>query len=503
MPTFSSPHRTDVALAASSEELEARPEPGTGLRLLVLGDFSGRESRQRSDPETLGAGRAPIPVDREDLDEVLARLRVEVRVSLPEGAEALLRPRCLDDFHPDRILEREPAFLLLRRIREGLTGEADYEEAARVVRSWDAASAAAATPDDRGGPSAGAATPEASDLLAEMLTGGSRPVPPAKSDRELDGLVASLVRPHLEPGEPADRARLIARTEQEIGRRMRDLLHAPAFQSVEAAWRGLDFLLRTLETGDSLRVEVLDVTKEEVARDLKSAASLTDTGLHRILTAGKEDSRGTWTAAACLYTFGPTVDDVALLARLSRIAAGTGTPFLAAAGPSLLACDRLDAPPDPRRWLRLEGTPAEELWAALRQQPDARFLGLAAPRFLLRLPYGEDTDPAERFDFEESEAGLVHDQYLWGNPALLCLASLVSPGTLAGFPVHVFEREGESRIQPCVETLLPSSVAEAMLERGLIPIIAVAGRDEVRAPRMRSVADPPAPLATPGPKRAT
>jgi predicted component of type VI protein secretion system len=122
--------------------------------------------------------------------------------------------------------------------------------------------------------------------------------------------------------------------------------------------------------------------------------------------------------------------------------------------------------------------------------PQARSVGLAAPRFLLRLPYGARTDPAERFAFEEMEDGPVHEHFLWGNPALLFLASLEAPGVIDGLPLHVYERDGETRAQPCAETLLPSSTVEAMLERGIMPVVALKDRDEIRLARLQSVADP-------------
>jgi type VI secretion system protein ImpC len=127
--------------------------------------------------------------------------------------------------------------------------------------------------------------------------------------------------------------------------------------------------------------------------------------------------------------------------------------------------------------------------------PEARYLGLAAPRFLLRLPYGARTDPIEHFDFEEIEGAPGNDDYLWGNPALLCLAHLDSPGVLTGLPLHAYEKDGETRLQPSAETVLPASVAEAMLERGVIPVIALPNRDALRVARLQSIADPPTRLA--------
>jgi len=492
MPTFSTLDRADIELTASSKEDEARVRTEVRRRFLVLGDFSGRESRGVAETRDLGVQRQPIRVDREDLDEVLARLQPEIRVASGQSDPFLIRPRSLDDFHPDRLLARESVFSDLRRVLAGLDDPTAFDEAARIVRGWDAretpvAAQRQASPPREIGAAAGG------DVLEEMLTADRRKSPPGSRDPELDRLVAGIVRPHVDAGEPADRGRLKVRAEQEVGHSMRQLLHAPAFQAAEAAWRGLDFLLRTLEIGDETRVDLLDVTKEELAADLKAASDLAETGVQRILSGGADGS-ARFSAAVCLYEFGPTVEDVALLARLARIGSAVGTPLLSAAAPALLASDRLDRAPDPKRWIKAKGQPAEELWAALRLMPEARYLGLAAPRFLLRLPYGKRTDEAETFAFEEFEAAPVHSHYLWGNPALLCLIANESPGPVSGLPLYVYAEAGESRIQPGAETLLPPPVAEAMLERGIMPVMAFPDRDSVRVARMQSVADPPTPL---------
>jgi type VI secretion system ImpC/EvpB family protein len=329
-----------------------------------------------------------------------------------------------------------------------------------------------------------------------MLGAAAARAPEPPGD-DLDAFVRRVVEPHRAPAEPIEKERLVRRVDQEIAVRMRAVLRDSAFRSVEAAWRGLDFLLRRVETGEDLSVEVLDATKEEIARDLQSVPDLADSGLHALLVgpSGDEPEIASGSAIAGLYEFGPTIEDVALLARLGRVAAAAGGPFLGAASALLFGAESFADPPDPRRWERARGTPSEELWTALRQMPEARHLGLAAPRFLLRLPYGERTDPTEHFDFEEIEGEPGNDSYVWGNPSLLCLAHLDSPGVVTGLPLHAYDKDGETRLQPAAETVLPASVAEAMLERGVIPVIALPNRDVLRVARLQSIADPPTRLA--------
>jgi type VI secretion system protein ImpC len=136
-------------------------------------------------------------------------------------------------------------------------------------------------------------------------------------------------------------------------------------------------------------------------------------------------------------------------------------------------------------------------WMQLRQMTEARWLGMAFPRFLLRLPYGERSSAIESFPFEEMEEPPRHEDYLWGNAALacVCLAGQGFRASLDGLPVHVYHEEGESKMKPCAELLLTQSQVEAMLEMGLMPLISFRDRDVVRLPRFQSIADPLAPLA--------
>jgi type VI secretion system protein ImpC len=169
----------------------------------------------------------------------------------------------------------------------------------------------------------------------------------------------------------------------------------------------------------------------------------------------------------------------------------------------VLGCASLAQTPDPDDWQKAPDSTEEQAWQALRQLPEACCLGLALPRFLLRVPYGKNTDPVEQFVFEEMPEGTSHENYLWGNPAIACVYLLgrafshngwdFHSGVLQeidGLPLHVFQRGGESQVQPCAEAWLTDRAAEAILHKGLMPLLSVRGRDAVRLPGLLSVASP-------------
>ena len=200
--------------------------------------------------------------------------------------------------------------------------------------------------------------------------------------------------------------------------------------------------------------------------------------------------------------------DAELLGRLARIARAAGAPFIAAASPRLLGCESLAETPHPRDWRLTPDADSANAWAALRGLPEASAIGLALPRFLLRLPYGKKTDPIDSFDFEEMPEDPPHEEYLWGNPAFACTVLLAQsfseygwelrPGVHAqvdGLPLHVYEHDGESELKPCAEALLTEDAADRILENGLMPLVSLKGRDAVRLVRFQSIAKPLGALA--------
>jgi type VI secretion system protein ImpC len=505
MPKTTSLERAEIALTATMEEpLLSAPDPETPLRLLVAGSFSGKAAGDQG-RRSLGFDRLPVRVDRESVDDTLSEMDVSLTLRLggESGPETTFRFRRLEDFHPDSLLERTPAFGALRRARAELQDPATFAAAAERVRGWAGLAARPAPPQEKQAPRS-----ESDEIVAELLAssrekGGGLPPDVARMVQEIAGRYAV-------PADHPDAPRLLAAVDTMITSWLNAAMHDPAFQALESAWRGVAWLADRLETDSSLQLWLLDVSLEELAADLKRRGTRNASGWHRILVEQPASSPEPepWAAVAGLYTFGRTVEDVALLARLASVAAAARAPFLAAASPGVVGSPGFGEAPDLMDWSNGgPESPESQLWAALRELPAARGLGLAAPRFLLRLPYGKDTEPAETVTFEEMSDSR-HEDYLWGNPALACLALIgqafsrdgwgFHPGSiqdLTGLPLHVYAQDGESRIKPCAEALLSPRASERLLDAGVMPLLSIPGRDAVRLARFQSLMDPPAPLA--------
>jgi len=420
------------------------------MRLLVLGDFSGKAATERA---PLASRPAPR-VDIDNLDDVMRRLAP--RVSVPAGE---IRFEQIDDFHPDRLYARLDLFKALREARTRPPASSD-------------------------------------DLLGRLLGKPAESgAPPAASPGGLTGLIRDIVAPHIVKDTSAQTETYVAAVDAAIAQQMRALLHAPAFQSIEAAWRGVRWLVSSLELDEQLQLHLFDVTREELLADIVAAqGTLAQTGVYRAVVDRSRNVPGgeRWSALVGLMQFGPSDADIGLLAALGLIASQAGGPLLAGAD------------------LTLAGDDAGALvgWQALRRSEAARWIGLAAPRVLLRMPYGKGSDPIEAFAFEEFAGPPVQDELLWGH-ASLAMAWLIGrsfiargwdmePGDereIGDLPAYTFVRDGEREMQPCGERPLSESQTNTLLKAGLVPIASRRDRNAVVAIRFQSVADPPAPLA--------
>ena len=409
----------------------------------------GRPGRRRDDGEPMrllvlgdfrGHGERPAlssrptqQVDVDSLDDVMQRLAPRLNLTVGE-----LQFRRIDDFHPDRLYERLELFQALREKRARPPAEGD-------------------------------------DLLARLI-GGSRqhkaPSPPPL--RGIDALIHNVVAPHIVKDTTAQTRMFIA--------------------AVDAAWRGIHWLVSNLELDENLQVHLFDISREELLSDVVGAkGQIPDTALHRSLVDRWRNVPGAhgWSAFVGLFQFGPSDKDVGLLAALGLIASQAGGPLLAAADQQLAEDDEV----------ALAG------WLALRRSEAAPWIGLAAPRILLRMPYGRRSDPVESFTFEEFEGPPIHEQLLWGHGSL-ALALLIGRGftergwamepgdqrEIGDLPAYTFTREGEQVMQPCAERFLNEREIQALLDAGLVPVVSRRDRNAVVAVRFQSISQPPAPL---------
>ncbi|HWG30446.1 MAG TPA: type VI secretion system contractile sheath large subunit [Steroidobacteraceae bacterium] len=285
---------------------------------------------------------------------------------------------------------------------------------------------------------------------------------------------------------------IIAEIDKKLTDQVNLILHNEKFQQLESAWRGLHYLVNNTETDEMLKIRVLNVSKKDLGKTLKKykGASWDQSPIFKKLYEQEYGQLG-GEPYGCLvgdYHFDHTPGDVELLGQMSQVAAAAHAPFIAGAGPTLMGMDSWQELANPRDLGKIFAAPDYAAWRSLRESDDAKYLGLAMPRFLARIPYGAKTDPVEEFDFEEETGGGDSSRYCWANSAYAMAVNInrsfklygwcssirgvESGGAVEGLPVHTFPSDDGGVDMKCPTEIAISDRREAELANcGLMPLI--------------------------------
>ena len=504
----------DVSMSIHPEGARSRPQTDTPFKILIMGDFSGRTSRDlETDGSDIG-GRPLYPVDRDCDEQVMEKMGVTVHIPSagPESPVIELNFAELDDFHPEQIYFHVPLFKTLKETRRKLLNPETFAETAAKLSHKpqpDAKIAVAAEENEDRKPQTLPDIESPSGLLDQIIdtsggatNDGSADTRPATDwDQFLDGLVSPYLVPDIEEAQDE----LVGSVDRAIAGIMNSILHHPDFQAVEANWRALRWIIRRLETGEDLKVYLFDLTKTELASSLLGSEDLSDCAIVEKLATASQESSGQvpWSLIAGLYTFEKKKSDAVVLARAGAMGQLLNAPFISAADASIIDCPGIADSPDPRAWTTRPRTEDEQAWQVVRTLPEAGWVGLTMPRFLIRLPYGKDSDPVDYFDFEEMPDDPPHALYLWANPALavtLILGRSFSKAgwkltrqldnLIEGLPLHLLKRNGETAIKPCCEAQLSDRALSAMADAGVMPLVGYKDQDRAALVRLLSIAIP-------------
>jgi type VI secretion system protein ImpC len=245
---------------------------GKKFRLALLGDFSGRANAGLAETGEALARRKPIKVDIDNLDDILARAKLSLSLSLDGGDAAVSVPiGTMDDFHPDQIVENVELFGSLRDLRRDLASKTGFARASREVLSWGGAEPL--PPPPRRSAGAAIATDRRLSDFARLTgrPGTGRASTADAAEQSVDTLMRRLVGPFVQPARDARQEQLTARVDEALSATMRRILHHPDFQAAEALWRGIEMLVRRIETGAAMEIVLYDVSAEELAADLAAA----------------------------------------------------------------------------------------------------------------------------------------------------------------------------------------------------------------------------------------
>ena len=284
---------------------------------------------------------------------------------------------------------------------------------------------------------------------------------------------------------------IIAEIDSKLTEQINLIMHHADFQQLEGAWRGLHYLVNNTETDEMLKIRVMNISKKDLGKTLKRYKG-TAWDQSPLFKKVYEEEFGTQGGEpfGCLvgdYHFDHSPQDVEILAGMAQVAAAAHAPFIAGSGPGLLGMDSWQELTNPRDLSKIFSTPEYAAWRSLRDSDDAKYLGLAMPRFLSRLPYGAKTEPVDEFDFEEDTEGADSSQYCWSNSAYAMATNITrsfklygwcsqirgveSGGAVENLPVHTFPSDDGGVDMKCPTEIAISDRREAELAKsGLMPL---------------------------------
>jgi type VI secretion system protein ImpC len=285
---------------------------------------------------------------------------------------------------------------------------------------------------------------------------------------------------------------IIAQIDTKLTEQINLILHHEDFQKIEGAWRGLHYLVNNTETDEMLKIRFMDISKNELGKTLKryKGTAWDQSPLFKKVYEAEYGQFG-GEPFGCLvgdYHFDQTPPDVELLGEMSKVAAAAHAPFIAGASPTVMQMDSWQELANPRDLTKIFGTPEYAGWRSLRESEDARYIGLAMPRYLSRLPYGPKTSPVEEFDFEEDTGSADHSRYTWANAAYAMAVNInrsfklygwcsrirgvESGGSVEGLPTHTFPTDDGGVDMKCPTEIAISDRREAELAKnGFMPLV--------------------------------
>ena len=336
------------------------------------------------------------------------------------------------------------------------------------------------------------ATASSGSLLDELLL-TSKVRPGGESYDITKQGIQTFISSLLEPGRATDRVtagladEMIAELDKKLCRQVDEILHHPDFQRLESSWRSLKFLVDRTNFRENIKIEVMNASKADLLSDFEDSPEITKSGLYRNCYTAEYGQFGgqPYGAIVANYEFGPGASDIKLLQNCASVSAMSHAPFIAAAGAEFFGLDDFTKLPDLKDLSSIFESPQYTKWQGFRESDDSRNVGLVVPHFLLRTPYGQNTTPSKKFNYEENVSE-GHNKFLWGNAAFAFAsrltqsfadyrwcANIIGPqggGTVGDLPIYNYEAMGEIQTKIPTEMLISERREFELAEQGFISL---------------------------------
>jgi len=316
------------------------------------------------------------------------------------------------------------------------------------------------------------------------------------TERGLKALVAELAKPENKQQKLDSKIvdLMIAEIDRKLGLQLDEILHQPEFQKLEAAWSSLKYLVDHTNFRENTYITMFNISKDQLLEDFEDSPEIVKSGLYKHIYTEEYGQFGgrPYGAMIANYEFGPGPQDIGLLQNVGAVAAMAHAPFIAAAGAQFFGDNDITGLPNMKDLQGVFEGPKYIKWNSFRESEDSRYVALAMPRYLLRLPYDPQANPVKAFEYHE-EIGRTHDNYLWGNAAFAMAARITdsfakyrwcpniigptSGGAVEDLPLHQFESMGD------IETKIPTEVTISdrreleLADQGFMPLVYRKGSD--------------------------
>ncbi|MDE9437701.1 type VI secretion system contractile sheath large subunit [Xenorhabdus bovienii] len=301
--------------------------------------------------------------------------------------------------------------------------------------------------------------------------------------------------------------KMIVELDKKLSEQMDEIMHAKPFQELESSWRSLKILVDRTDFRENIKINIIHATKDEMLEDFEFSPEIIQSGFYKHVYSTGYGQFGGEPVAAVIgnYAFTNSSPDIKLMQYVSAVGAMAHSPFLSSVSPEFFGVNSFTDLPAIKDLKSVFEGPSHTKWRALRESEDSRYLGLTAPRFLLRLPYSSVENPIKNFNYQEN-VSRDHEHFLWGNTAYLmasCLTdsfakyrwcpNIIGPqsgGTVSDLPVHLYEAMGQVQAKIPTEVLITDRREFELAEEGFITLTMRKGSDNAAFFSANSVQKP-------------
>ena len=311
----------------------------------------------------------------------------------------------------------------------------------------------------------------------------------------LTALLGEIVKSQ-DDAEKVDRSlidRFIAEIDQKLSKQVDEIIHNEKFQELESAWRGLDFTVSRTDFRENVRIEMLNLSKQDLIDDFEDAAEISESGFYKKVYTQEYGQFGgePYGAVISNYEFSNSTADVKLLQSAAAVGSIAHAPFIGAVSPKMFGVNDITELSTIKDLTSLFEQKSYIKWNAFRDSEDAKYVGLTMPKFLLREPYDPEERPIKTFNYKETVKD--HKDYSWGNTSFAFATRITesfanyrwspniigptSGGAVEDLPIHNFESMGDVETKIPTETLISDRMEYELSEFGFIPLAYRKGSD--------------------------